>query len=314
MKIISAADVASTLDHAGAIDALRAALRGGFDPAGDATRLSAPLSRGEFLFMPSELGKYAGVKVLTVTPDNPSEGNPRIQGSALLLDSHTHATLALVDGVALTNLRTPAVSLAGVADVLERRHPAGVHLVVVGGGIQGLLHVRAALAVVPVLSATVIVRGEGRGASFLAGCAELGVPAAEAVGGTAEAQAAFRNAGLVVTATSASEPVLADEDIADTAVVVAMGSHSPGARELPATLLGRSTVVVESRHTALDEAGDVVLAIADGALTLDDCRTFREVVRTAGEGIPDDRPLVFKTTGMSWEDLVVASAVYEKLV
>ncbi|WP_349828269.1 ornithine cyclodeaminase family protein [Brevibacterium litoralis] len=312
MKHIDADQFNASLDHAGAIEALRDALRSGYDPRTDATRIPAPLSRGQFLFMPSEIGKYAGVKILTVTPDNPAEDNPLIQGSCLLLDSHTHATLALLDGVALTNLRTPAVSLAGVADVLARRFPDGVEMTVVGGGIQGSLHVDAALAVLPVRKATVLVRSAGRGESFLAHCADLGVEAAEAVLGSEAASAALRASGLVVTATPAGEPVVADSDVADDAVVVAMGSHDPGKRELPAALLGRSTVLVESEHTARAEAGDVVMAIADGTFTWDDVLTLREVVQAGGEQVPDDRPFVFKTTGMSWEDLVVASAVYEK--
>jgi len=96
--------------------------------------------------------------------------------------------------------------------------------------------------------------------------------------------------------------------VADTAVVLAVGSHEPDARELPAALLARATVVVEDPGAALREAGDVVLAIADGALTAADLVPMRDVV--VGTALPDPaRPLVFKSTGMSWEDLVVAEAV-----
>ena len=91
-------------------------------------------------------------------------------------------------------------------------------------------------------------------------------------------------------------------------MVIAVGSHEPDARELPADLLARATVVVEDPGAALREAGDVVLAIADGAIRADDLVPMRDVVTGAVRPGPD-RPLVFKSTGMSWEDLVVAEAV-----
>jgi ornithine cyclodeaminase len=95
------------------------------------------------------------------------------------------------------------------------------------------------------------------------------------------------------------------------AVVVAVGSHEPDARELDASLLGRATVVVEDVATALREAGDVVLAIADGTLTPVDLVPMRDVL-TGAVAVPEDRPLVFKSVGMSWQDLVVAAAVVER--
>lgn len=318
MRILDEATVTAALDYAGAITALRTALASDFDPADDATRMSAPLTRGEFLFMPAEIGAYAAVKVLTVTPDNPADGHPRIQGSCLLLDSQNHRTLAILDGPAITNLRTPAVSLAGVSDALTGRFPDGVRMTVFGAGVQGLLHVEAARAVVPVREVTVVVRTPGRGEEFLAGLAELGIPGAEVVGSdesgadSPELTTALEQSDLVIAATSAAEPLFDAAAIRDDAVVVAMGSHSPEARELPSALLGRATVVVESRHTALDECGDIVLAIAEGALTIEDTVTFKEVVTSGGAVLAADRPVVFKTSGMSWEDLVVATAVYEE--
>jgi ornithine cyclodeaminase len=99
--------------------------------------------------------------------------------------------------------------------------------------------------------------------------------------------------------------------VADEAVVVAVGSHEPDARELDGALLGRATVVVEDTATALREAGDVVLAIAEGVISADDLVPMRGVV-TGACVVPADRPLVFKSVGMSWQDLVVATAVVDK--
>jgi ornithine cyclodeaminase len=126
--------------------------------------------------------------------------------------------------------------------------------------------------------------------------------------GTLASDDALRTADVVVCATSAREPLFDAGLIADAAVVIAVGSHEPDARELPAALCARATVVVEDPDAALREAGDVVLAITDGALRADDLVPMRDVVTAAVRPDPA-RPLVFKSTGMSWEDLVVAEAV-----
>ncbi len=310
MDYIDAQAVRAAVDYGQAIDVLRQTVAGGFDPADDAARLSAPLPHGEFLFMPAAVGDYAAAKILTVTPDNGDNGLPRIQGICLLLDGTTHETKAIIDGIALTNLRTPAMSLAGVSEVLRRRYGAGVRIALFGNGVQAVPHVMAALAVVPVEHVSVIVRSPGRGAPVVDELRSLGIEAHEV--GAADRAAALAEAGLVLTATSATEPLCESAEVPDDAIVVAMGSHSPQARELPGDLLARSTVIVESRHTAAAEAGDVVLAAAEGHCDLDSVLTFKEVVDSHGDVIPEGRPVVFKTTGMSWEDAAVAALIFER--
>ncbi len=90
---------------------------------------------------------------------------------------------------------------------------------------------------------------------------------------------------------------------------MAIGSHEPGAREVDERLVARATVVVESRASALREAGDVIAAIESGAITEADLHDLGELVR-AEFTIDPDRPRLFKSTGMAWEDLVIAAAVH----
>jgi ornithine cyclodeaminase len=126
--------------------------------------------------------------------------------------------------------------------------------------------------------------------------------------GSPRARDVLRAADVVVCATSARSPLFDAELIADTAVVIAVGSHEPDARELPGALCARATVVVEDVAAALREAGDVCLALAEGALQAADLVPMRDVI--TGRVLPDPgRPLVVKTVGMSWQDLVVAEAV-----
>ena len=97
----------------------------------------------------------------------------------------------------------------------------------------------------------------------------------------------------------------------DEATVVAIGSHEPGAREVDERLVARATVVVESRATALREAGDVIAAIEAGAIGPEALHGLAALVR--GEVAPEPgRPRLFKSTGMAWEDLVLAAAVHAR--
>ena len=89
---------------------------------------------------------------------------------------------------------------------------------------------------------------------------------------------------------------------------MAVGSHEPEAREVDERLVGRSTVVVEARSAALREAGDVIQAVGLGALSPESVMTLAELV-AGPAAIPEERPRLFKSTGMAWEDLVVAGAL-----
>lgn len=300
---LEAADVFA-LGPAAAVAAVREALAGGLDPDGDVPRAVMRLAHGQGLLMPSESGGWFGVKIATVAPGNAARGLQRINATYLLHDSATLTPVALLDGVALTTLRTPAVSVAACLDRLRALAGGGggLRLVVFGAGPQGEWHVATIRAHVPVADVTVVTRRRGP----VPGWADRRL-AADAAG----AANWVRRADVVVAATSAREPVVDGRLVRDGAVVLAVGSHEPDARELDSVLMGRATVLVESRATALREAGDVVMAVHEGSLALDDLVTLVELTGSRAD-FPADRPLVVKTCGMGWQDLVVAVAAHRR--
>jgi ornithine cyclodeaminase/alanine dehydrogenase-like protein (mu-crystallin family) len=303
IPFLDAAAIAGALTALQAVDALEAALRGGLDPEADPPRAAVGADAGEVLLMPSSAPGAVGVKLVTVAPDNPTRGHPRIQGVYVLFHPETLAPAALLDGIGLTDLRTSAVSALAVRHVAA---PDPRRLVVFGTGAQAWAHVGALRAVCPAIERVdVVARDRDRLEAFVARCeAEHGVAAH-----VADA-AAVAGADLVVCATTAREPLFDGTLVPDTATVVAIGSHEPAAREVDERLAGRATVVVESRGSALREAGDVIAAIDAGALDAGALVPLGALVR--GEARPaDGRPRFFKSTGMAWEDLVVAAAVHE---
>jgi ornithine cyclodeaminase len=253
-----------------AADALEAALVGGLDPEADPPRSIVAVGDGELLVMPAAVAGHAAVKLVTVG------GEPRVQGVCVVFDAGTLTPVALVDGIALTNLRTPAVSALAVRRLAV---DAARRLLVFGRGPQAHAHVAAMRAVRPIDHVDMVGRDRGDVSALVAA------------------------ADVVCCCTTAREPLFDGALVADHATVVAIGSHEPSAREVDDALAHRATVVVESRVSALREAGDVIAAGIPEA----DLVTLADVVR--GRAVDRGRPRLFKSTGMAWEDAVVASAV-----
>jgi ornithine cyclodeaminase len=272
LPLLDGAQIARRLTPLAAVDALEAALHGGLDPDGDPPRAAVAAGAGQMLVMPSGAGRHPVVKVVTVG------GDPRIQGVCIAFDATSLAPVALLDAIAITNLRTAAVSALAV------RHLAvqdARRLVVFGRGPQSRAHIDAISAVRPIASVEVLGRD------------------------SAGRDAAVAGADVICCATTAREPLFDGALVADHATVVAIGSHEPDAREVDGALVGRASVVVESVQTALREAGDLILAEETRPEAL---IPLAALVR--GERAADPaRPRLFKSTGMAWEDAVIVDAV-----
>ena len=298
---LSAAELATLLPLLDAVDALEAALRVGLDPGTDPPRSSVPTEAGELLLMPSSAAGPLGVKLVTVARDHPGRALPRVQGVYVLFDPGTLAPSALIDGSALTTLRTSAVSALAVRHMAE---PGARHMLVFGTGPQAWAHVEAMRATRPIERVDVVARDPGRLAEFVKRCRAAGL---EASAEASSREAPIADADLICCCTTAVEPLFDGAGVSPNTTVVAVGSHEPHVRELDERLLGRATVVVEDRSTAMREAGDVVLAVEAGAIRADDLVPLGDLVRGAAAPEPG-LPRVFKSTGLAWEDAVLASA------
>lgn len=298
---ISAEQVFGRVSFGDAAAALGRALKGGLEPANDFARGILDVERGQLLIMPSASSEFVGVKIATVAPGNPALGRERIQGAYLLMDAATLSPVALIDGAALTTLRTPAVS-AAAADLLA---PDVVdHLVVFGSGPQARGHVEAMRAIRPIGRVTVVARDRGKAEAFAARVS-AGVPAT--VGSASDVQ----GAQLVICATTARTPLFDGSLVPADSCTIAVGSHETDARELDSALIGRAQVVVEDIAVALREGGDVVIPIGEGVLAADSLVPLAAII-TGAVPVDRGRPRVFTSSGMSWEDLVIAAEVYRR--
>jgi ornithine cyclodeaminase/alanine dehydrogenase-like protein (mu-crystallin family) len=275
LSFLDAAEVARRLPPSEAVDALGAALLAGLDPEADPARSALDIDGGQLFLMPSAAARHPVVKLVTVG------GEPRIQGLCVVFDGETLAPAAVVDGIALTNVRTAAVSALAVRHLAA---PDARRLLVFGRGPQAHAHVQAVQAVRPIDRVDTVGREHGDVSELVA------------------------SADVICCCTTARQPLFDGALVADHATVVAIGSHEPTVRETDDALARRATIVVESRASARREAGDVILAIAGGAASEGELVTLAELVRGQAEPGPG-RPRLFKSTGMAWEDAVIASAL-----
>jgi ornithine cyclodeaminase/alanine dehydrogenase-like protein (mu-crystallin family) len=245
-----------------------------------------------------------GAKLVSVVMDNAAKDLPSHQALIALFDRATGAVLAIADGRYITEARTAAVS------TVSARHLArqDAHtLAIIGSGVQARSHLDA----LPLVRDFREIRAWSPNRVNLqtfVGTAPVRVHAA------ASAKEAVRDADVVVLATSAVNPVLHSDWIAPGTHVIAVGACRPTQREMDGALLGRATVVVDSRAAALVESGDILMAITEGHITSDsihaelgEIASGRKPGRQSAEQIT-----IFKSLGLAIEDVVSAGLAYRR--
>jgi ornithine cyclodeaminase/alanine dehydrogenase-like protein (mu-crystallin family) len=275
------------------------------------SRVELP-SGGDLLLMPGirEEGAAASVKLVSVVPANAERGLPTVQALVVLLDAVSGEPRALLDGEAITAMRTGAAS--GVATRLLARPGASV-LAVLGAGGLAAWQIRAICAARPIREVRVFSRDPARRAAFVDRMADelagVEVQAADSP------ELALRGAEVVACATASSRPVFDAEWVAAGAHVNGIGAFRLGMVELPARIFGRAALVtVDSRRAALAEAGDVVAAIEAGELSEDDLVE----VGALPEGYAGRRDpgalTVFKSVGLAIQDVAAAELAARRLL
>jgi ornithine cyclodeaminase/alanine dehydrogenase-like protein (mu-crystallin family) len=304
LPFVTADELERLLPMKAAIDALEATFGAVTSPSAP-PRSRIETGTGDLLLMPAVGDAGAGVKLVTVNPNNPGRGLPLIHALYVLFHAETLEPLAMFEGGALTGLRTAAVS--GLATRWLAR-PEGGTLVMFGAGVQAATHLDAMKCERPLEQVWVVSRTEDRARSLVAAAREAGLEADVALPG------AVAQADLVCTCTTSARPVFDGTKLKPGAHLNAVGSYRPETRELDTETIRRGRLVVETRGAALAEAGDLLIPISEGAISEDDVvADLSEVVhgspvRTAVEDIT-----VFKSVGVAFEDLAVAGAAYERM-
>jgi ornithine cyclodeaminase/alanine dehydrogenase-like protein (mu-crystallin family) len=309
--LLSSSDLARLHDLDRVIDAID----GGF-AAYSAGRTETPLrvgveppgAEGVLLAMPSAVAepKALGAKIVTVFRGNAARGLPTIHSIYVLSDYDTGTPAAIMDGGYLTAVRTAAGSASAT------RHLARADartLGIFGTGVQARFHVEMIRRVRAVEQVLVSGSSADKADAFANWVRQTTGLAAEPA--SPEATSA---ADIVAACTTSPVPVVIAEAVRAGAHVNAVGAFTATTRELPGRLIARARVYVDTRTGAYAEAGDLLLAVKDGAFALS------EVVGELGEVIlgtcagrtAADAVTVYKSVGAAFLDAATARLAFEE--
>ncbi len=316
MRFVSAAEVDAALTFTGLIDTLRDAfVKGAVQPVRHHHTVERPgASDTTLLLMPAwsdftQSGDgFLGVKIVTVSPDNNSLGKPAVMGVYLLLDGATGEPLALIDGQRLTLWRTASAS-ALAADYLAR--PDARQLTVIGAGALSSFLAQAHAAIRPIDHVTLWNRTPENAEKVAAGLRAKGLEASVAT----DLDAALSGADIVSCATLSSVPLVRGAALKAGTHVDLVGAFSPTMRESDDAAIAKARVYVDTIGGATKEAGDIVQAMASGALTREGVvGDLYDLTRgkVSGRGSADEITL-FKSVGAAIEDLAAGIAVYRRV-
>jgi ornithine cyclodeaminase/alanine dehydrogenase-like protein (mu-crystallin family) len=241
-----------------------------------------------------------GLKSVVIAPGNAERGLDLHQGFVALFDGETGEPRALMNAGGITAVRTAAVT--AVATRLLMRDDART-LAILGAGIQGKANLEAMRAIRDFDHVAAWSRTPGRVARELDGVEEA-----------ASAEDAVRGADVVVTATSAPEPIVRREWLKAGAHVNAVGSSIPTTRELDTQTIADAALFVDRRESTVNEAGDFLFPQREGAIGPEHIRAeIGELLIGAADGRrSDDELTVFKSLGLAVEDLAAAEHVLRR--
>jgi alanine dehydrogenase len=224
-----------------------------------------------------------------------------------LFDARSGDLLALIEAVYLGQMRTGAAT--GVATKVLANADART-VAIVGTGSQA----RTQLEAVALARKIERVRAFGRDAQRREQFAEeMASRLNITIRAVATAEEAVRGADIVVTSTTATEPVVFGAWLKPGAHINAIGANFPQKRELDDETVRRAAlIVVDSLQQSKQESGDLIQAFGEDASRWASVRELAGIVagKIAGRTKPEQITL-FKSNGIAIEDIVVASRIYE---
>jgi len=275
-------------------------------------RLVVPLPQvgGRITSMPGFLSadKALAIKIITYFQENPKQNLPAILGTILLFSAETGRLIAIMDGSYITAIRTACASAMATKALANPQTPV---LGMLGAGVQARAHIEALMRVrrlqrIKIYSPT--------GASAAAIKKDMEPTVKIAIDIARNAEEALRDADLVVTATTAKEPIVKPEWLKPGAHINAVGSHRPDTREIDGATLARSKIVVDSREAIMAECGDILLALKEKSIG------ENAIHAEIGEVLAGRKPgrssaaeiTLYKSVGIAIQDVATANLVYRK--
>ena len=244
-------------------------------------------------------GKSLGVKSGGYWPGNMAKGLTNHQSTVFLFDPDTGRLQALVGGNYLTAVRTAASSAVSIAQLSR---PDSKVLGMVGAGHQSTFQLRAAVEQRDFEKVVAWNPHPDMLPKLGAVAAELGLPF-EAV----SREELGAQADVIITITSAFEPLMMREWIKPGTHIACMGTDTKGKQEVDANLVAAATVFTDEVAQSVT-IGEAQHAIAQGLIKEADIAPIGEVINGTHKGrTSNDEITLFDGTGVDLQNLAVAS-------
>lgn len=312
IRILTAADVHRALPMSKAIEVMRSAFgQLSANQADVPLRTRLQTDKGLMLFMPAFLrqSREIGFKMVSIWGDNPGRGLPAVIAIAAVVDPDTGQPTALINGEALTAVRTGAGG--GLATDLLARPDA--HIVAVfGSGVQARAQLEAACVVRQVQEVRIVGRTPASVEKF---AAEIrGWPNAPQVVVAGLPQQAVAGADIIIAATTSETPVFEGRHLLPGAHITGVGSYAPHMQEVDEETVKRSKIVVDSLQSALAEAGDLVIPLQKNIISkLDIHGELGAIVNGDLPGRESEEEITFfKSVGVAVQDAAAANAILQE--
>jgi ornithine cyclodeaminase len=244
------------------------------------------------------------LKAVCIIPGNPARGLDAHQGLVMLFDGENGRPTAILDASAITQIRTAAVT--AVATRVLARQDART-LAIIGAGTQARAHLEALATAGDFEQVRIYAPTQAHARALVEQAGHSGAELRLA----RTAEEAVRGADVVVTATSAREPVLRRDWLQPGAHVNAVGASTPHAREIDTATVAASALFCDSRESLRNEAGEFRLAITEGLIPGEEHvrAELGEVLAGTAPGRRDDAELtLFRSLGLAIEDLAAAQS------
>ena len=295
------------------IDAVRRAflqLSAGEAIIPERTQIDVPEVKGTTLIMPGYLAKdkKMAIKVVSVFPQNHALGLPTIHAVVVVVDVQTGIPVCVLDGTLLTAMRTGAAT--GVATQLLSRDDAK-NAAIFGAGLQAQTQLEAVCAVRKIKKARVFDLDPKLAEEYANLMEErLSIP----VTVSTDPNKTAASGDIICTATTAETPVFDDFSVRPGTHINAIGVFKPHMHEIPVDTVVRAKVYVDHLHSAMEEAGDILIPINRGLVGREHIRAELGQVasgqvsgRTSAEEIT-----LFKAVGVAAQDVAAAALVMER--
>jgi alanine dehydrogenase len=266
-------------------------------------RMRVSLPKGDTLLMPAFLdsdtpsARAYTIKIVSIFPENPTQGLPTCPGLLICLDPDTGVPQALMDAHALTTLRTGAAG--GLSAKMLSREDSTV-LTCIGCGDQARGQIEGILAVRPIQTIHLVGRNEDRARPLLSWLQVQSVN----FDFSTEADEAVTKADIVACATSSSTAVFSASAVRPGTHVISVGSYRADMAEVPAETVQSARVFVDQIEAAQNEAGDLLKA---------NVKPTMELGQLLLEQVPGRENLeqvtFFKSVGLAAQDAAVAQRI-----